>query len=117
MAFATQASRGPRDVKTYLFSWEGLDKNNKTVRGDLRAASETVVTTTLRRQGIRVIKVKRLSLRGGGTIKDRNITVFTRQRSTMASGRRNSSILTGPRAPARLRTGALQRGKPRRART
>jgi len=83
MAVATQASRAARDVKTYLFSWEGLDKNNKTVRGDLRAASETVVTTTLRRQGIRVIKVKRLSLRGGGTIKDRDITFFTRQLSTM----------------------------------
>ncbi|MBK7471828.1 MAG: type II secretion system F family protein [Betaproteobacteria bacterium] len=83
MAVATQASRGARDVKTYLFNWEGLDKNNKTVRGDLRAASETVVTTTLRRQGIRVIKVKRLSLRGGGTIKDRDITFFTRQLSTM----------------------------------
>jgi len=62
MAVATQASPGPRDVKTYLYNWEGLDKNNKTVRGDLRAASETVVTTTLRRQGIRVIKVKRISL-------------------------------------------------------
>ena len=83
MAVATQASRGARDVKTYIFNWEGLDKNNKTVRGDLRAASETVVTTTLRRQGIRVIKVKRLSLRGGGTIKDRDVTFFTRQLSTM----------------------------------
>ncbi|MEP7085113.1 MAG: type II secretion system F family protein, partial [Betaproteobacteria bacterium] len=83
MAVATQASRAQRDVKTYIFTWEGLDKNNKTMRGDLRAASETVVTTTLRRQGIRVIKVKRLSLRGGGRIKERDITFFTRQLSTM----------------------------------
>ena len=83
MAVATQASRAQRDVKTYIFSWEGLDKNNKTVRGDLRAASETVVSTTLRRQGIRVTKVKRLSLRGGGRIKDRDVTFFTRQLSTM----------------------------------
>ena len=83
MAVATQASRTQRDVKTYLFNWEGVDKNNKTIRGDLRAASETVVTTTLRRQGIRVVKVKRLSLRGGGTVKDRDITFFTRQLSTM----------------------------------
>jgi type IV pilus assembly protein PilC len=83
MAVATQASRGQRDVKTYIFNWEGVDKNNKTIRGDLRAASETVVTTTLRRQGIRVIKIKRLSLRGGGSIKERDITFFTRQLSTM----------------------------------
>src|SRR5512140_386452 len=83
MAVATPASRGPRDVKTYIFNWEGLDKNNKAIRGDLRAASETVVTTTLRRQGIRVLKVKRISLRGGGSIKERDITFFTRQLSTM----------------------------------
>lgn len=83
MAVATQASRGQRDVKTYLFNWEGLDKNNKTLRGDLRAASETVVTTTLRRQGIRVVKVKRISLRGGGAVRERDVTFFTRQLSTM----------------------------------
>jgi type IV pilus assembly protein PilC len=83
MAVATQAARGQRDVKTYLFSWEGLDKNNKTLRGDLRAASETVVTTTLRRQGIRVVKVKRISLRGGGAVRERDVTFFTRQLSTM----------------------------------
>lgn len=83
MAVATPASRGQRDVKTYIFNWEGVDKNNKTIRGDLRAASETVVTTTLRRQGIRVIKVKRISLRGGGAIRERDVTFFTRQLSTM----------------------------------
>jgi type IV pilus assembly protein PilC len=84
MAVATQtAARGQREVKTFIYNWEGVDKNNRTMRGDMRAASETVVTSTLRRQGIRVIKVKKLSLRGGGTIKDRDVTFFTRQLSTM----------------------------------
>ena len=83
MAVATQAARGAREVKTYIFNWEGVDKNNRTMRGDMRAASETVVTSTLRRQGIRVIRVKKLSLRGGGRIKDRDVTFFTRQLSTM----------------------------------
>ena len=83
MAVATQTARGAREVKTYIFNWEGVDKNNRTMRGDMRAASETVVTSTLRRQGIRVVRVKKLSLRGGGTIKDRDITFFTRQLSTM----------------------------------
>jgi type IV pilus assembly protein PilC len=36
------------------------------VRGESRAASETVVTTNLRRQGIRVTRVKKQSFRGGG---------------------------------------------------
>src|SRR5512141_3070839 len=84
MAVATQtAARGAREVKTFIFNWEGVDKNNRTMRGDMRAASETVVTSTLRRQGIRVIRVKRLNLRGGGTIKERDVTFFTRQLSTM----------------------------------
>ena len=43
-----------RDVKEYTFVWEGVDRNNRQVRGETRAASETVVTTNLRRQGIRV---------------------------------------------------------------
>ncbi len=80
---ATQPQRPARDVKTFLYNWEGIDKNNKTVRGDLRAASETVVTSTLRRQGIRVLKVKKLSTRGGGRVKERDVTFFTRQLSTM----------------------------------
>src|SRR5438067_11402462 len=83
MAVATPAARGPREVKTFIYNWEGVDKNNRTVRGDLRAASETVVTSTLRRQGIRVIKVKKLSMRGGGRVKERDVTFFTRQLSTM----------------------------------
>ena len=84
MAVATQtAARGQREVKTFIFNWEGVDKNNRTMRGDMRAASETVVTSTLRRQGIRVIKIKKLSLRGGSAIKDRDVTFFTRQLSTM----------------------------------
>ena len=84
MAVATQAgARGGRDVKTYIFNWEGVDKNNRTMRGDMRAASETVVTSTLRRQGIRVTRVKKLSFRGGGRIKERDVTFFTRQLSTM----------------------------------
>src|SRR5258706_7542359 len=84
MAVATQqVARGQREVRTFIFNWEGVDKNNRTMRGDMRAASETVVTSSLRRQGIRVTRVKRLSLRGGGTIKERDVTFFTRQLSTM----------------------------------
>ena len=51
-----------RDVKEYTYLWEGTDRNNRQVRGEMRAASETVVTTTLRRQGIRIAKLRRQSL-------------------------------------------------------
>ena len=52
MATAT-ATVKRRDVKEYTFLWEGTDRNNRQVRGEVRAATETVVTTNLRRQGIR----------------------------------------------------------------
>src|SRR6476646_6197252 len=49
----------------------------------MRAASETVVTTTLRRQGIRIAKLRRQSFRGGRRVSEKDITFFTRQLATM----------------------------------
>ena len=48
-----------------------------------RAASETVVTTNLRRQGIRVVKIKKQTFRGGRKVSEKDITFFTRQLATM----------------------------------
>jgi type IV pilus assembly protein PilC len=74
-----------REVKTkeQTFLWEGVDRNNKPARGELRAVSETVATTTLRRQGIRVVKIKRQAFRGGRSVNEKDITFFTRQLATM----------------------------------
>ena len=72
-----------RDVKEYTFVWEGIDRNNRQVRGESKAATATVVTTNLRRQGIRVQKIKRLTFRGGKKVGEREITFFTRQLATM----------------------------------
>jgi type IV pilus assembly protein PilC len=72
-----------RDVKEYTYLWEGTDRNNRQVRGEMRAASETVVTTTLRRQGIRIAKLRRQSFRGGRRVSEKDITFFTRQLATM----------------------------------
>ena len=82
MATATTAAQR-RDVKEFTFIWEGLDRNNRQVRGEMRAASETVVTTNLRRQGIRVQRVKKQSFRGGRRVGDKEVTFFTRQLATM----------------------------------
>jgi type IV pilus assembly protein PilC len=82
MATAAQvASR--RDVKEYTYLWEGVDRANRQVRGEARAASETVVQTNLRRQGIRVVKIKRQTFRGGRKVTEKDITFFTRQLATM----------------------------------
>lgn len=72
-----------KDVKLNTYIWEGVDRNNKTVRGELKAPSETVVTSSLRRQGVRVVKVKKQSFRGGGRVTERDVTMFTRQMATM----------------------------------
>lgn len=75
---------GPsKDDSQVSFSWEGKDKSGKIVRGELRAASETVVRTTLRRQGILVSKIKKQGRGRGGKVTDKDITLFTRQLATM----------------------------------
>ena len=80
MAIATAQQK---DVKEYTFAWTGVDRNQREMRGEVRAASETVVTSNLRRQGIRVTKIKRQTMRGGRSISARDITFFTRQLATM----------------------------------
>ena len=70
-------------VKEHTYLWEGRDRSGKTVRGEMRAGGQTVVTATLRRQGISVVKVKRQAYRRGGRIADKDITLFTRQLATM----------------------------------
>lgn len=69
--------------KLYNFVWEGKDRTGKIIKGEVRAGGEAVVTATLRRQGINVVKVKRQRLGGGKKVTEKDITFFTRQLSTM----------------------------------
>src|SRR3954451_11181382 len=81
---ATASATGVRrDVKEYTFSWEGRDRTGKVLKGDMRASGEAVVQSTLRRQGVAVIRVKRQRSGLGGSIKEKDITLFTRQLATM----------------------------------
>lgn len=82
---ATSASKGGKSsqVKENLYSWEGKDKQGKTVKGELRAGGEAIVSATLRRQGVMVTKVKKKSYSSGQKITDKDITLFTRQLATM----------------------------------
>ncbi|MCD4483173.1 type II secretion system F family protein [Chromobacterium vaccinii] len=67
----------------YIWEWEGKDKSGKMIRGELRAESETVAKTQLRRQGINVAKIRRRRSGFGKRITEKDITLFTRQLSTM----------------------------------
>jgi len=72
-----------RDIKDFVFEWEGKDKTGKLVRGEVRAGGEAMVSASLRRQGILVTKVKKRRLGGGRSIKQKDIAIFTRQLATM----------------------------------
>jgi type IV pilus assembly protein PilC len=49
----------------------------------MRATTETVVSSTLRRQGLVPVKVRKQRIKGGGKVTDKDITLFTRQLATM----------------------------------
>jgi type IV pilus assembly protein PilC len=70
--------------KQITFLWEGKDKKGKVLKGEIRAAGDSFVKATLRRQGITVTKVKKQSaFAKKGKITDKDITLFTRQLATM----------------------------------
>ena len=79
----TTSSSSRRDVKEYTYTWEGTDRNGRQLRGEVKAASETVVITNLRRQGVKVVKIKRQTFRGGRKVSEKDVTFFTRQLATM----------------------------------
>jgi type IV pilus assembly protein PilC len=72
-----------RDPKELIFEWEGKDRNGKIVRGEMRAGGEAAVNASLRRQGVLVTRVRKRRTSGGGSIKQKDIALFTRQLATM----------------------------------
>ena len=82
MATANLARR-PAAGRESIFAWEGKDRNGKSVRGEMRAAGDALVNASLRKQGILVTKIKRQTFRRGKKIKDKDVTLFTRQLATM----------------------------------
>ena len=81
---ATVAKKAaPSGKKETAYAWTGKDKAGKVVRGELRAAGESLVVATLRRQGIQVQSVKKVSSRGGKKITPKDISIFTRQLAVM----------------------------------
>ena len=72
-----------KEVKEFTFIWQGKDRKGKEIRGEMRAASDSLVKVALRTKGISDIKVKKQKFRQSGKIKSDDIAVFTRQLSTM----------------------------------
>jgi len=78
MAVAAKALKS----KELSYLWEGKDKTGKLVKGEMRAAGEASVSASLRRQGINVLKVKRLRA-STKRVGEKDIALFTRQLATM----------------------------------
>ena len=77
------ATTASRDIKDFVFEWEGKDRNGKIVRGEIRASGENQVQATLRRQGVFPTKIKKRRMRSGQKIKPKDLAIFTRQLATM----------------------------------
>ncbi len=78
---ATVTASTEKRIKEINYSWEGKDKFGKQLKGEMRAAGTVIVTSTLRRQGIKVIKIEKMQ--SNGRIIEKDITLFTRQLATM----------------------------------
>lgn len=72
-----------KNIKEFVFEWEGKDRNGKSTRGEIRAAGENLAQATLRRQGIVVQKIKKKRMASAKRIKPKDIAIFTRQLATM----------------------------------
>jgi type IV pilus assembly protein PilC len=83
MATAARKVTNANQAKETIFAWEGKDKSGKTIKGEMRAGGEALVSATLRRQGILVSKIKKKTFSTGKKITDKDITLFTRQLATM----------------------------------
>lgn len=81
MATATKARSFV--VKEHSFLWEGKNRDGKPIRGEMRAASQAVVQSSLRRQGVLNAKVKKVRFKTGGSVGEKDISLFTRQLATM----------------------------------
>jgi type IV pilus assembly protein PilC len=80
---ATAAAARKPALKELNFTWVGQDRSGKTLRGEMRATGEAQVNALLRRQGIKVVEVKKQRRGRGGKITDKDVTLFTRQLATM----------------------------------
>lgn len=82
-------AEGTISVRSQLYTWEGLDRGGKRVKGEMSGQSEAVVKSNLRRQGVNPLKVRKKPKpwlgSGGAKITTKDITVFCRQLATMMS--------------------------------
>ncbi|RLA21425.1 MAG: type II secretion system F family protein, partial [Gammaproteobacteria bacterium] len=75
------------NLKQTEFVWKGKDRSGKVIKGEISAYSETIARAELRRQGTRIIGLKKkpkpLFSKAKSSISPKDIAVFSRQLATM----------------------------------
>jgi type IV pilus assembly protein PilC len=79
---ATPVAKKSRSAEQ-MFSWQGLDRLQRTTNGEIRADSAPAAKLQLRRQGIQVTTIKKKQLPRSRRISEKDLCVFTRQLATM----------------------------------
>ena len=79
---ATSITKKSRSAEQ-TFSWQGLDRLQRTTNGEIRADSAPAAKLQLRRQGIQVTTIKKKQLPRSRRISEKDLCVFTRQLATM----------------------------------
>ena len=79
---ATPVAKKSRSAEQ-IFSWQGLDRLQRTTNGEIRAESAPAAKLQLRRQGIQVTTIKKKQLPRSRRISEKDLCVFTRQLATM----------------------------------
>ena len=80
------ATKSNAIVEYTTFSWVGKDKTGKKVKGDIKAKSQTVARSELRRQNITVNRIRKKPkplFSQGKKITPQDIALFSRQLATM----------------------------------
>lgn len=82
----TKTAPKTRSIKNIVFQYDGLDRKNNRLNGEIMAPSLPKARMMLQAQGVTVIKIKRKAFSifsRVGKVKGEEITMFTRQMATM----------------------------------
>lgn len=72
-----------KEIKEFIFLYEGKDKKGKIIKGEMKAPSDSVVKVALRSKNIQIVKIKKQKFSKDKKIKQQEVAVFTRQLATM----------------------------------
>lgn len=83
VATKTQTKKKKSLSSERVFRYTALNRDKKSVTGEVRATSYTAAQSTLRRQGFTNVRMKQMRRKSGRKITQKDVCMFTRQLATM----------------------------------